>query len=744
MASNIVEYILNLKTNKASAKLGNIATRSKEVSSGLKTMAGAVVGVGLAFAAAGAALLKFAQSQADVINDLNDLSVRSGVSAKSINALKLAFVASGQEASTVKGLLDKMPMILSSIDKGAGNASKRFEDFNLKLRDSEGEMRSADDVMNDMIIAVQGVENPTERAAAAVDLFGRQSANLMQALGNQSSLKAFSDITERYGVDVGPEASKQAAQFQQSIGVLSVIVERFGQVFAKIFGLKGFVAPLSFAMEMIVELTNVISNSTTFIKALIPRMHKEFDLAVLEIKKMVLDLKDEILGFVSFIVPIDVTQLQEDRKKTFKEIRGIKSEIADLPDITELFVNINAKSRKDTVAFMHDFNQFLDNLEGSGDGVKPPPPPIVPEIEDPEKSIKNVLKMADIPMGIKVESVDISEAVKGISDSLADALDFNIVLQKITTKMMGFAQLLTSGPQKITEAILNSFGPIGGIISEAIGAIASLGQPVIEALNAGIDRSIELSTSSMQDIISAQKDAAKTLDALKRPDSKEAQAASRVAKTEQKIQAETLKNELAALRGAPGEDMAMAREIAMLQAEIQAVTFANALGQAIQMLPGILFRVLPSMLVDLSISIVEAIFSLPMRIWEALKEGFRSVVEALTLGLGDKFEAAGNWFKESGQSIKEFILSIGKGQGGLRFTGQESGLAILHRNETVVPESGRRSQQTSRSMAEHAGGGGVNISINSLVTERSAIDELVRQIERRFSSYGNSRSILFN
>ena len=742
MASNIVEYILNLKTNKASAKLGNIATRSKEVSSGLKTMAGAVVGVGLAFAAAGAALLKFAQSQADVINDLNDLEVRSGVSAKSINALKLAFVASGQEASTVKGLLDKMPMILSSIDKGAGNASKRFEDFNLKLRDSEGEMRSADDVMNDMITAVQGVENPTERAAAAVDLFGRQSANLMQALGNQSSLKAFSDITERYGVDVGPEASKQAAQIQQSIGVLSVIVERFGQVFAKIFGLKGVVAPLSFAMEMIVELTNVISNSTTFINALIPRMHKEFDLAVLEIKKMVLDLKDEILGFASFIVPIDVTQLQEDRKKTFKEIRGIKSEIADLPDITELFVNINAKSRKDTVAFMHDFNQFLDNLEGSGDGVKPPP--IVPEIEDPEKSIKNVLNLADIPMGIKVESVDISEAVKGISDSLADALDFNIVLQKITTKMTGFAQLLTSGPQKITEAILSSFGPIGGIISEAIGAIASLGQPVIEALNAGIDRSIELSTSSMQDIISAQKDAAKTLEALKRPDSKEAQAASRVAKTEQKIQAETLKNELAALRGAPGEDMAMAREIAILQAEIQAVTFAQAIGQGIQMIPAMIFRVLGGMVVSLVRSIVEAIASLPLRIWDALKEGFRSVVDALTLGLGDKFEAAGNWFKESGQSIKEFILSIGKGQGGLRFTGQESGLAILHPKETVVPESGRRSQQTSRSMSEHAGGGGVNISINSLVTERSAIDELVRQIERRFSSYGNSRSILFN
>ena len=141
--------------------------------------------------------------------------------------------------------------------------------------------------------------------------------------------------------------------------------------------------------------------------------------------------------------------------------------------------------------------------------------------------------------------------------------------------------------------------------------------------------------------------------------------------------------------------------------------------------------------------LVEAIFGLPLRIWEALKEGFRSIVDALTLGLGDKLESAGNWFKESGQSIKEFIASIGKGQGGLRFTGQESGLAILHPRETVVPESGRMSQSVSRDLAQQTGSP-INISINSLVTERGAIDELVRQVEQRFSTFGNSTSPLFN
>ena len=74
MASNIVEYIIDLKTKKAQAGLEGVSKKSKQLTSSLKAMAGAVLGVGAAFTAAAAGFLKFAQAQSDVINDLNDLS----------------------------------------------------------------------------------------------------------------------------------------------------------------------------------------------------------------------------------------------------------------------------------------------------------------------------------------------------------------------------------------------------------------------------------------------------------------------------------------------------------------------------------------------------------------------------------------------------------------------------------------------------------------------------------------------
>ena len=86
-------------------------------------------------------------------------------------------------------------------------------------------------------------------------------------------------------------------------------------------------------------------------------------------------------------------------------------------------------------------------------------------------------------------------------------------------------------------------------------------------------------------------------------------------------------------------------------------------------------------------------------------------------------------------------------QGGLRFTGSNRGLALLHEGEAIVPRSGQISSSVARdaqsAISAQGGGGGVTIVINSAITERSAIDGLVRRIEERFGAFGQSTSNLF-
>ena len=81
-------------------------------------------------------------------------------------------------------------------------------------------------------------------------------------------------------------------------------------------------------------------------------------------------------------------------------------------------------------------------------------------------------------------------------------------------------------------------------------------------------------------------------------------------------------------------------------------------------------------------------------------------------------------------------------QSGVRFTGAKRGLAMLHEGETVIPASGRTGQAEQRSMGS-MGGSPINIVINSAVVENRAIDELVRRLESRFSTFGAGKSSLF-
>ena len=80
---------------------------------------------------------------------------------------------------------------------------------------------------------------------------------------------------------------------------------------------------------------------------------------------------------------------------------------------------------------------------------------------------------------------------------------------------------------------------------------------------------------------------------------------------------------------------------------------------------------------------------------------------------------------------------------GARFTGGSRGLAMLHEGETVLPASGRAGQQEQRMLSQSGGGGGINIVINSAVVEHRAIDELVRQLESRFGTFGVGKTPLF-
>tara|TARA_R100000152_G_C6742531_1_gene166290 strand:- start:487 stop:1182 length:696 start_codon:yes stop_codon:yes gene_type:complete len=174
----------------------------------------------------------------------------------------------------------------------------------------------------------------------------------------------------------------------------------------------------------------------------------------------------------------------------------------------------------------------------------------------------------------------------------------------------------------------------------------------------------------------------------------------------------------------------------------------------------IIFEMLPPILFQAAGMIIDAIIQLPFQIIAGIASGIQNAIKGLIAYFEDGFfQGLGKFFSTIFDNFINLITSpfeaafgggmLGggrmlSGQGGLRFTGQNQGLALLHRGETVVPRSGQISSTVAQDLQNQTSGNGqIVININSAITERSAIDGLVRKIEERFLTFGQSTSPLF-
>ncbi len=186
----------------------------------------------------------------------------------------------------------------------------------------------------------------------------------------------------------------------------------------------------------------------------------------------------------------------------------------------------------------------------------------------------------------------------------------------------------------------------------------------------------------------------------------------------------------------------------------------EGIATGIKVLVPLLIEALPSLLFEAAKMIIDALIQLPFAIVASIGKLIMSVVDGIKNFFSGKgfFQAIGDAIGSMFQRLIELITAPFEGlfggskmgggrmysaQSGIRFTGASRGLAMLHEGEMVVPRSGQMSSSVARDVASQMGGGGVNITINSAITERSAIDSLVRKIEQRFGSFGQSTSTLF-
>lgn len=205
--------------------------------------AAAALDIAARVASAGAAVFDLAQKFADLNNQLTDASSRTGASVEMLAALKLAAEGSGLAFETLERGVGRLPKSMVDAQKGIGVAAQAFKELGVDA-DVNGVLRDTDDVMTDLFGKLSAIESPAKKAALAMDIFGKTAGPAFIQSGAIDNLDAFVTLSKEYGLDVGPKATAQAAEFQRQMATLSMVTDGQMQAVLGLFGGPGGMSSL--------------------------------------------------------------------------------------------------------------------------------------------------------------------------------------------------------------------------------------------------------------------------------------------------------------------------------------------------------------------------------------------------------------------------------------------------------------------------------------------------------------------
>lgn len=193
---------------------------------------GAVAAVGaLAARLSFSALKASTQDLMDARNQVNDLGNAVGQSNEQLQAFGFAARLSGGELAELEPSLKAFPKRLDDMARGTGEARAAFERLGLSSEYVSDALNSGTDITAEVIDKLQSMENVTQRAAFATSIFGEKGTRLLQVLGSKG-LDEWVELTQRYAIDVGPEAVETSARWEAVSGMLE---GKFNQLTEAIF-----------------------------------------------------------------------------------------------------------------------------------------------------------------------------------------------------------------------------------------------------------------------------------------------------------------------------------------------------------------------------------------------------------------------------------------------------------------------------------------------------------------------------
>lgn len=189
----------------ASLVMGRVSDNAKKL--------GVTLAAGLAGAAAtaGAAVLASVKSYVDLGDSLDEMASRTGFGVEALSELQHAAKLSGSDLSGLEASVRRMQRTVTDAAGGSKSAADALGALGVSVSELEG--LSPEEQFNKLTAALADVEDASEKAALAQELFGRNGTALLPMLdGGAAGLAAMRQEARELGVVMSEDDAKAAAQ----------------------------------------------------------------------------------------------------------------------------------------------------------------------------------------------------------------------------------------------------------------------------------------------------------------------------------------------------------------------------------------------------------------------------------------------------------------------------------------------------------------------------------------------------
>jgi len=156
---------------------------------------------------------------AEVDDQFDKMSIRTGVSVEALSALAYAADITGTSIDTVEIGLKGLTTSMDDASNGIGLGKEAFDELDISVVDFEGNLRPTVDVLKEAATKIAAIENPTKQAALAMKIFGARSGTQLIPLLKMGGdgIEELMKKAEELGIVISTDAATAAADFTDRI-----------------------------------------------------------------------------------------------------------------------------------------------------------------------------------------------------------------------------------------------------------------------------------------------------------------------------------------------------------------------------------------------------------------------------------------------------------------------------------------------------------------------------------------------